>query len=486
MSATERVDVAALPIERFRSVLDPERYAELVVLAAHARDLLAGRVVWCVNSTARGGGVAEMLRSLLAYTRGAGVDTRWQVITGRPRFFDVTKRLHNRLHGAVGDGGPLGDAERAEYDAVMAAAAAELVPLVRPEDIVILHDPQTAGLAAPLRAAGARVVWRCHVGLDEPNALAHEAWDFLRPDVRAADLCVFSRAEFVWRGLEAARVSIVAPSIDAFSAKNQELDEEATLAILRVAGILAPGATEHACYLRGDGSPARVDRCAALVQDACPADDDPVVAQVSRWDRLKDPTGVLHGFAAHVPDAHLLLVGPQVDAVSDDPEGAQVLAEVIEARAALPAAVRARVHIVSLPMVDAEENAAMVNAIQRHAAVVVQKSLAEGFGLTVAEALWKGRPVVAAAVGGIQDQIEDGVDGLLVDPTDPAAFGRAVAAMLTDPERAARMGQAAHAHVREAFLEPRHLAEWVGLLEALPPLPVRPPSAALARGTRGR
>ena len=474
MSAIERVDIAALPIDRFRSVLDPAQYAELSALADHARELLEGRVVWCVNSTGRGGGVAEMLRSLLAYTRGAGVDTRWEVVTGRPLFFDVTKRLHNRLHGSAGDGGPRGDAERTEYEAVIDAAAEELVPLVRRKDIVILHDPQTAGLAAPLRATGARVIWRCHVGIDEPNALACEAWDFLRPYVRAADVCVFSRTPFVWTGLEDSRVAIVAPSIDVFSAKNQELEEESTLAILRVAGILEPGPTEGASYVREDGSPARVDRGAALVQDAPLADGDRVVAQVSRWDHLKDPVGVLEGFAAHVAGAHLLLVGPQVDAVSDDPEGAQVLDEVVAARAALPAAVRARVHIVSLPMTDAEENAAMVNAIQRHATVVVQKSLAEGFGLTVAEALWKSRPVVASAVGGIQDQIDHGVDGLLVDPTDPGAFGRAVSRLLTDPELAARMGRAAHQRVSTAYLEPRHLAEWVGLVETLPVEAVRP------------
>ena len=468
MTALERVDIAALPIDRFRSVLDAAQYAELVLLAAHARELLAGRVIWCVNSTAHGGGVAEMLRSLLAYTRGAGVDTRWQVVTGRPLFFDVTKRLHNRLHGSAGDGGPLGESERTEYESVIAAAAAEFVPLVRPDDVVILHDPQTAGLAAPLRAAGARVIWRVHVGVDEPNALVREAWDFLRPYALAADICVFSRAPFTWTGLESVRVAIIAPSIDVFSAKNQELDEEATRAILRVAGILPPGPVERAAYVREDGSPGRVDRPAALVQDAPLNEDDPVVAQVSRWDHLKDPVGVLRAFADHVDGAHLLLVGPQVDAVSDDPEGALVLAEVIAARAALPPASRARVHIVSLPMTDAEENAAMVNAIQRHATVVVQKSLAEGFGLTVAEALWKGRPVVASAVGGIQDQVQDGIDGFLVDPTDPVAFGRAVGRLLADPALAERMGRAAEARVREAFLEPRHLAQWVGLVETLP------------------
>ena len=468
MSALEQVHIAALPIDRFRGVLDPKQFADLSELAAHAQERLEGRVIWCVNSTATGGGVAEMLRSLLAYTRGAGVDTRWVVVTGRPPFFALTKRLHNRLHGSWGDGGALGDAERAEYETVLDTAAAELLPLVRPDDIVILHDPQTAGLVTPLRDAGASVIWRAHVGVDEPNALAREAWDFLRPYVVRADTYVFSRAPFVWSGLEPAKVAIVPPSIDVFSAKNQELDEEAALAILRVAGILEPGPIERAAYVREDGSPARVDRTAALVQDAPLADDDRVVAQVSRWDHLKDPIGVLRAFAAHVSGAHLLLVGPQVDAVSDDPEGAQVLAEVVAEREALPVAVRARVHIASLPMADAEENAAMVNAIQRHAAVVVQKSVAEGFGLTVAEALWKGRPVVASAVGGIQDQIVDGVDGLLVDPADLAAFGRAVTRLLTDPELAERLGRAAHDRVRAAFLGPRHLSQWMVLVEALP------------------
>ncbi|MCU1504615.1 MAG: glycosyl transferase family 1, partial [Ilumatobacteraceae bacterium] len=135
------VPVAPLPLERFHAVLDEDGYDALLVLARHARELLTGRVVWCVNSTATGGGVSEMLRSLLAYTRGAGVDTRWMVLEGRPAFFTLTKRLHNRLHDAPGDGGPLGDAERTEYEAVTAEAAAGLAALVRPDDVVILHDP---------------------------------------------------------------------------------------------------------------------------------------------------------------------------------------------------------------------------------------------------------------------------------------------------------------------------------------------------------
>jgi trehalose synthase len=469
--ALSMVPIAPLPVDRFRDVLDEDEYAGLLALADHAQRLLAGRVVWCVNSTATGGGVSEMLRSLLAYTRGVGVDTRWAVLEGRPDFFTLTKRLHNRLHDAVGDGGPLGAAERAEYEAVTAAGAAELAELVQPGDVVILHDPQTAGMAPGLAASGARLVWRAHIGVDVPSDRVRGAWDFLRPYLGGVDGFVFSRRRFVWEGLDPGRVQIVPPSIDAFSAKNQDLPGDAGRAILRVAGLLGPGPSGRAGYQREDGTSARVDRAADLVQVAPLRDTDRVVAQVSRWDRLKDPVGVLAGFSAHVGercDAHLVLAGPAVAGVADDPEGAAVLREVIGAWSALPAEARRRVHIASLPMEDAEENAAIVNALQRHADVVVQKSLAEGFGLTVAEALWKARPVVASAVGGIQDQITDELTGLLVDPDDGAAFGHAVCRLLEDPALAARLGAAAHQRVHDGFLEHRHLRQWVELVEGLP------------------
>ena len=192
---------------------------------------------------------------------------------------------------------------------------------------------------------------------------------------------------------------------------------------------------------------------------------------MSRWDRLKDPLGVLAGFAEHVhaedEDPHLVLAGPDVAAVADDPEGAEVFAEVEAAWRDLPRAVRRRVHLALLPMDDADENAVIVNALQRRADVVVQKSLAEGFGLTVAEAMWKGRPVVASRVGGIQDQIEDGMTGRLVDPRDLAAFGENVSALLVDPHGAERMGEAAQRRVRDLFLGPRHLGQYVDLLETV-------------------
>jgi trehalose synthase len=465
----ESVEIAPVGSERLRDVLSDEQVAAFESGADEGRELLDGRTVWNVNSTAKGGGVVELLRPLVGYARGLGIDCRWEVIGGDPGFFDVTKRLHNRLHGAEGDGRPLDDAARAKYERTLRAEAEELAARIRRGDVVILHDPQTAGLVDPLRAAGARVIWRCHIGLDEPNATVRDAWAFLRPYVASADAYVFSRAAFVWEQLDSERIHLIAPSIDAFAPKNQDLDEATTAAVLNAARLVPVGDDEPAIYTRQDGTPGRVDRDATLFEDAPLRADDPVVLQVSRWDALKDPLGVIEGFAEHVPGAHLLYAGPAVAAVSDDPEGERVLRDAIAARDRLPEEARRRVHLAALPMEDAEENAIIVNALQRHARIVVQKSLAEGFGLTVAEAMWKGRPVVASRIGGIQDQIVDGDSGVLLDdPHDLAAFGAALRSLLDDPEGAERMGERARERVREEFLSARSLLQYLDLLRKLP------------------
>ena len=467
-----QVTVSPLPIERFEHVLDRQGMERLRALAAHGRRRLAGRVIWNVNSTAHGGGVVEMLRPLLGYVRGAGVDARWKVIEGDAAFFRITKRIHNRLHGMPGDGLELGPAARGHYEAVLAANLAALAPLVRSGDAVILHDPQTAGLIPGLRARGARVIWRCHVGLDTPNDIARSTWHFLLPYVSQADAYVFTRQAFIWDGLDPARASIIAPSIDPFSPKNGELEGPTVHAILEAAGLVGGDGRVAPVYTRIDGTPGRVDRTARLVEDVPIPPSTPSVVQVSRWDRTKDPLGVMLGFAEHVApycDAHLVLAGPDVESVADDPEGADVLHEVIRRREELPAGRRRAVHLASLPMVDDQENAAIVNALQRWATVVVQKSLAEGFGLTVAEAMWKGRPVVASRVGGIQDQIVDGTSGVLLDdPTVLTAYGEAVLGLLEDRARAQQIGHAAHLRARDELIAPRHLAEWyTALLDAL-------------------
>jgi trehalose synthase len=468
-SALTHVPVAPLPPQRFRQLLGP-RYEEVAEGIRRAQDLFAGRAVWHVNSTARGGGVAELLQSLLAYARGAGVDARWVVIEGNPDFFTITKRIHNHLHGSSGDGGELGEDERDKYEAALSANASELADAVVPGDVVFLHDPQTAGLVPGMRAAGGRVVWRCHVGVDMANDLARETWSFLRPYVEKAEAYVFSRREFVWDGLDPARVWIVPPSIDAFSPKNQDLAAPVVGAILGAAGLSTVDGTEAPTFSREDGTPGRVERRASLDEAEPLTPRAKLVTQVSRWDRLKDPAGVLRAFAEHVEDsdAHLMLAGPSVGAIADDPEGAEVLGEVREQCGALELDVRERVHLAQLPMEDAEENAAIVNALQRRSDVVVQKSLAEGFGLTVAEAMWKARPVVASRVGGIQDQIVDTESGLLVDdPADLVGFGTAIDGLLRDPVRAARLGEAARERVRDQFLGTRQLIQYLNLLDRL-------------------
>jgi trehalose synthase len=468
MEVLEEVPVGAISPERFRGVLG-EGYADVEDAVGTAREVLAGRVIWHVNSTARGGGVAEMLNSLLAYARGAGVDVRWLTIRGDEDFFKVTKRLHNHLHESPGDGGELGPDEHEIYERTLLQSADDLLGLMQTGDIVYLHDPQPAGLAPHLQSADWSVVWRCHIGVDNPGDLARAAWDFLRPYITEADAYVFSRERFVWDALDRDRVWLVPPSIDAFSPKNQDLDPGAVRSILAVIGLEKADQAGDALFHRLDGSTARVDRAADLDQDGPVPEGAPLVSQVSRWDRLKDPVGVLRCFTEHcrTEEAHLLLAGPSVAEVADDPEGAEVLAEIRNLRAKLPPETRARVHLATLPMDDIEENAAMVNAIQRRSTVILQKSLAEGFGLTVAEAMWKSRPVVAGRVGGIQDQIVDGASGVLVDPADLEEVARVIDELLADPKRAAKMGEAARQRVTEEFLGTRHLVQYMKLLEGL-------------------
>jgi trehalose synthase len=449
------VGIARLDPGRFQAVLDPEDCRRLLGRLARAAERLAGRRLWQVNSTEQGGGVAEMLQFLLGYLAGAGIDTRWVVIEGNQEFFEVTKRVHHLLHGQPGDGGELDEPARASYRQTLKEPLGELQPRVEPGDVVVLHDPQTAGLAPALKQQGATVIWSCHVGIDQPNDLARTAWEFLRPALQQADAYVFSRSAYCWEGLDRARLAVIAPLIDAFAPKNQPL-EPATV-------VGTPG------LQRLNGSPGRVVRRAEMVQDQPIPPSAPLVVQVSRWDPLKDPLGVLQGFSRHVPHelgAHLLLAGPATASVSDDPEGDQVLQQVRRAGAALPRADRDRVHLACLPMEDLEENAAMVNAIQRRADVIVQKSLAEGFGLTVAEAMWKARPVLASRVGGIQDQIRHGTSGLLLeDPSDLVGFGRAIRTLLTDRDQAQRLGVAAHRRVGQEYLAPRRLTQELDLID---------------------
>jgi trehalose synthase len=266
---------------------------------------------------------------------------------------------------------------------------------------------------------------------------------------------------------------IIPPSIDPYSVKNRPLQSDETLAVLKRAGLVdAPPDGDELTFFRRDGSPGLLRAHAGLVVDGGPPPVDArLVVQVSRWDRLKDMRGVMSGFADNIgrlpDDAHLMLVGPEVAGVSDDPEGAEVLEECRERWRDLPEEVRRRVHLVALPMDDVDENAHIVNAVQQWATVVVQKSLVEGFGLTVTEAMWKGRAVVASAVGGIVDQLGPDTGVLLADPSDLDAAGHEMRKLLEDPQRRAALGAAAQAHVRDRYVGDLHLLRYAKLLEIL-------------------
>jgi trehalose synthase len=230
MGSLEELEIAAQPIERFASVVGSDLMTEALGTAASVRRLFEGRVFWNVNSTGLGGGVAEMLRPLVAYARGAGVDTRWVVVRGTPEFFRITKRLHHALHGSSGDGTELGDEAHRIYEETLHESALELCARVRPRDIVLLHDPQTVGLAPYLANTGAVVVWRCHIGHETPVEEVVRGWHFLEPYLEHVPAFIFSREAYVPEFCDHGRSTIIRPSIDAFSPKNQELQDVAVRA----------------------------------------------------------------------------------------------------------------------------------------------------------------------------------------------------------------------------------------------------------------
>ncbi len=472
MHPIREIEVATRPLSRLEPLIGAKRFEELRRAGFQTSQLFEGKTVWNVSSTAAGGGVAEMLQVLVGYTLDADVDIRWLVMSADTEFFSITKRIHNRLHGTAGDSGELGPNETTHYAEITAANSVGVMSRVRPGDVVLLHDPQTAGMAPALAAAGARVVWRCHIGRAGHNQWTEEAWAFLRPHLAHCEAYIFSLPEYVPTWIEASRIRVIPPSIDPFSPKNQDMSPSNVILTLGRIGLLQGVPKDRpGTFTRGDGAPGYVERRASVVSADAPLGPEvPLVVQVSRWDRLKDMEGVMEGFAAATPalvDAHLALVGPAVVGVTDDPEGAEVYAECLAAWEELPVAARRRVTLVTLPMADVDENAAMVNAIQRHATVIVQKSLEEGFGLTVAEGMWKAKAVVASDVGGITEQIVPGTGVLLSDPADLAAFGEALSQLFEHPEGLVELGLRAREHVLESFVGDRHLLLFAQLMAEL-------------------
>jgi trehalose synthase len=376
-------------------------------LIRHLAEDLVGHSFLHVNSTKRGGGVAEILGRLLPLLDELGIRTRWEVIAGEPRFYVATKRMHNALQGSHE---PLTPEDREIYEETNRQA---IRALDLDSELALIHDPQPAGLIEG-KPRGARWIWRCHIDLSRPN---RATWGFLEPKVARYDGAVFHLPDF------ARRLPIpsylIHPSIDPLSTKNREMSKQ-----------------EVEYRLEALGLPL----------------DRPLVVQVSRFDPFKDPIGVIEAYrlVRRFRDAVLVLAGGSAD---DDPEGAEMLARVREAANGDP-----DIHVLALPP-DAHED---INALQTGATVVVQKSLREGFGLTVSEAMWKGKPVVAGAVGGINVQIQDGVTGLLVHSVEGTAY--ALRRLLGDPELRVGMGILAREHARRNLLITRHLVDYLLML----------------------
>lgn len=386
--------------------------ADLDELRFLARDL-KGKTVKMVNSTAVGGGVAEMLNRLVPLLGELEVATHWDVITGGNDFFEVTKAFHNALHGA-------------EYELTQSAKEIFLAyneqnrqRMQFPEDLIVIHDPQPAALIESRNSKDtpARWLWRCHIDLSNPNP---QVWAFLRPFIEKFDVAIFSSQSFA-RQLPIPQY-LFYPCIDPLSEKNKEIDES---------------------FVQKVCDEFEIDR------------SRPIVTQVSRFDRLKDPVGVVQAFkmARKYVDCQLVLAG---GGATDDPEGAAVLKEVKEAVGDDPDVI-----ILDLPPWCALE----INALQRASTIVVQKSIKEGFGLTVTEALWKGKPTIASAVGGIPNQVIHKLTGMLVHSVEGCAYQ--IRYLLTHPQFSAQLGKNGHEHVKENFLMTTNVRRWLILLRIL-------------------
>ncbi len=391
-------------IEEYIPIVGQSIIDDLKLLA----EKLKGRVIQHINSTSVGGGVAEILNRMVPLLRELGVDTRWDLIKGGEQFFEVTKKFHNALHGRAEA------ISQRDFDIFMETSRININEVAISGDIVFVHDPQPVALIK--NKSDNKWVWRCHIDLSNPN---QKVWRFIADFITDYDSAVFSAPAF--SQMLPIRQILIPPSIDPLSDKNRDLSDEEIDSVLKKYNI---------------------------------ATDKPIITQISRFDRLKDPLGVIEAYlkVKKYIDCQLILAG---GTATDDPEGIAVLEEAKD-----KAKSGRDIHILLLSQNDIE-----INALQRASTVIIQKSIREGFGLTVAEALWKAKPVVASNVGGIPLQIKHKYSGLLCHSIDGAAF--AIKQLLNSPEYAKKLGENGREHIRSNFLLTRHLRDYMLLFLSL-------------------
>jgi trehalose synthase len=396
-----------IPLEDYARLLGAGEIEELRALAKPLR----GRSMEMINSTAVGGGVAEILTRLIPLAEELDLNIRWDVMTGGDDFFAVTKAFHNALHGGAYQ------LHRGDFEIFLACNESNRARLPLDAEFMVIHDPQPAALIEGRKLGSAHWVWRCHIDLSHPS---REVWDFLSGFVSRYDGAMFSSPEFSQR-LEIPQY-LFYPAIDPLSEKNRDLEPEFVRMVL---------ARYHIDAKR------------------------PILTQISRFDRLKDPLGVIRAYriVKRYFDCQLVLAG---GGAADDPEGAVVLKEVQREAEGDP-----DIHVLELPTWAPLE----VNALQRASTIVIQKSLREGFGLTVSEALWKKKPVVASAVGGIPIQVIHKHTGLLSHSVEGTAYQ--IRYLLSHPEIAAKLGEHGHEHVKENFLITEKLKRYLTLFLSL-------------------
>jgi len=394
-------------INDYAPIVGSSTIEELYLLAERLR----GKTVQNINSTAVGGGVAEILSRILPLLHDLGVNVLWDVIKGNEKFFNLTKRIHNALHGVAETFGP------GELDYLVEVNRQNAKEVLRGAEITFVHDPQPVALVEEKRSRGGKWIWRCHIDFTNPQP---DVWEFLRTFVESYDAAVFSAPAFS-RPL-AIRQVLISPSIDPLSDKNKDLPEDLINSVCERFGLNR---------------------------------DRPLVTQISRFDYLKDPVGVIRAYKMvkeHV-DCQLVLAG---GGATDDPEGMKVLAEVQQEAASDP-----DIFVLFLPPGSDIE----INALQRASDLILQKSLKEGFGLTVAEALWKAKPVIASAVGGIPLQIAHKYSGILSHSIEGTAYY--IKQLLNAPQYAERLGVNGREHVKNNFLITRHIKDYLLLFLSL-------------------
>ena len=444
---------------------------------------LEGCTIWMVNSTATGGGVAEMLPSQMRIVRSLGIKIEWLVIEANDHhFFDLTKRIHNAIHGAGSE--PFTESDREIFEKVNRQNLKKATEMIQDGDLVVIHDPQPMPLGGMIRAErDVKLIWRCHIGLEEQNDMTRAVWDFLKPYMDDYDRFVFSLPTYVADTIKE-KTAIIPPAIDPLSHKNRTLWMAKCIGILQQSGVtnhhtplLYPFYEHQVRRVMPDGSFESVNHHSDL--DIVYR---PVVLQVSRWDRLKGFKELMEAFVLmkanneakkdktavkykRIKYTRLVFGGPDPKFVSDDPEGMEVLNELIEQYKNINGELHKDIAILLLPLDNPKENALIVNALQRSSSFVVQNSIQEGFGLTATEAMWKQRPVLVSGAAGLRFQVEHEVNGLInEDPTDIEELARVLERMLNSPKERDKWGFNARNRVIDKFTLFSQINSWLKLL----------------------